>query len=618
MRKALIAIPALVLIGLGLMRWLDGDVDEEIAFSVFLQRVERSPQAFHADGIQIWGTTTRRHAEYRGKWQDGGGFVAAGHLSSPMLEKIRQAGIPYVIKAPSSGAWQRLLIGGLPFVAVLILGFLLMRMLMGGGNAGLLRRLNRSPARRASKDQTKVTFADVAGIDEVRAEFEETIAFLRQPSNFTRLGGRIPKGALMVGPPGTGKTLLARAIAGEAQVPFLSLSGSDFVEMFVGVGASRVRSLFEEAKQLAPCLVFIDEIDAVGRQRGSGIGGGHDEREQTLNQLLVEMDGFEPNTGVLVIAATNRPDVLDPALLRAGRFDRVLVVARPDRAGRTGILQVHTSKTPLSAEVDLDIIARGTPGFVGADLANLVNEAALAAARADREQVGMADLERAKDKVLMGAERRSLVISASDQRAIATHQAGHALVGKLMADSDPVYKVSIVPRGSKLGITQQLPSEDRHNLSATGARDQLTVTMGGRAAEEILLEQVTTSAADDIANATSLARQMVCSWGMSERLGPVAHGSGPRMVVMGRELSEPSRHSQKTAGEIDQEVRRLVREGHDRARRLLRANVDNLKLIADALLEHETISSAEIDLLLAGQKIARPPSTPTVKPALAG
>jgi cell division protease FtsH len=411
MRKSLFAIPALVLIGVGLAHRLGGEAAEEIAFSAFLQKVERSPGAFHADGIQISATETRRHALYRGKWQDGGAFYSSGYLDEPLLDKLRHASLRYQIVAPASGVWRALFIGALPFVAVLILWFLLTRLLMGG-TAGLARRLNRSPARRAAKDQTKVTFADVAGIDEVMAEFQETITFLRHPQKFTRLGGRIPKGALMIGPPGTGKTLLARAIAGEAGVPFLSLSGSDFVEMFVGVGASRVRSLFEEAKQLAPCLVFIDEIDAVGRQRGSGIGGGHDEREQTLNQLLVEMDGFEPNQGVLVIAATNRPDVLDPALLRAGRFDRVLVVARPDRAGRTGILQVHTARTPLSAEVDLDIIARGTPGFVGADLANLVNEAALAAARADRGQVEMADLERAKDKVLMGPERRSMVMSA--------------------------------------------------------------------------------------------------------------------------------------------------------------------------------------------------------------
>ena len=606
-RKALIVAAGLGLIGLALWYGLSGEPEEEVPFSAFLQKVERSPRAFQASGIRISATSTDRgHALFRGAWEGGGAFVSSGYLSGPVLERLEQARLPYQIAAPESGFSQILFTAGLPFLTVLILWLLFTRQLLAG-STGMARRLSRSPARRAAGDQVKVTFADVAGVDEVMAEFQETIAFLREPRKFSRLGGRIPKGALMIGPPGTGKTLLARAIAGEAGVPFLSLSGSDFVEMFVGVGASRVRSLFEEAKELAPCLVFIDEIDAVGRQRGSGIGGGHDEREQTLNQLLVEMDGFEPNQGVLVIAATNRPDVLDPALLRPGRFDRLLVVARPDRAGRAGILRVHTMKVPLSEDVDLDTIARGTAGFVGADLANLVNEAALAAAHADHERVEMADLDRAKDKVLMGPERRSMVISGADQRAIATHQAGHALVGKLMIDSDPIYKVTIVPRGTKLGVTQQLPSEERLNLSATGARDQLTVTMGGRAAEEIVLGQVTTSATDDIVSATTLARQMVCDWGMSERLGPVSHGSGSRVVFLGREISEKSRHSQKTAGEIDGEVRRLVSEGHARASRLLRANLDKLKLIVDALLEHETISSADIDLLLAGKTLDRLP-----------
>jgi cell division protease FtsH len=612
---ALIVVPALLLIGFSATHWLGSEPpEEEIPFSAFLQKVESSPRAFDDGGIEIATSGMGHPAVFRGTWRAGGFFFATGYLDEPLLAKLGRAGLRYQILAPPSGTWQRLLISALPLLLVVIVVLLFARQMMSG-NLGMARRLNRSPARRAGKDQTKVTFADVAGIDEVLAEFQETIEFLRHPKKFTRLGGRIPKGALMVGPPGTGKTLLARAIAGEADVPFLSLSGSDFVEMFVGVGASRVRSLFEEAKQLAPCLVFIDEIDAVGRQRGRGIGGGHDEREHTLNQLLVEMDGFEPNQGVLVLAATNRPDVLDPALVRPGRFDRLLVVPRPDRAGRAGILRVHTLKTPLSDDVDLEVIARGTPGMVGADLANLVNESALAAARANRERLEMADFERAKDKILMGPERRSMVIRPADQRAIATHQAGHALVGKLMVDSDPIYKVSIIPRGSKLGVTQQLPSEDRHNLSATGARDQLTVAMGGRAAEEIVLGHVTTSAIDDIATATSLARQMVCAWGMSERLGPVAHGSGPRMVLLGREMSDPSRHSQKTAGAIDQEVRRLVAESYARASRLVRANLDKLKLIADALMEHETISNADIDQLFAGNPLSRPVFHPVPDPA---
>ncbi len=606
MGKIAIAVLLLAVVGTGLWYGQRDPEVGEIPFSTFLLELDRSPPAFR-NGIEIVASDTRHHAVFRGSWQDERGpFLSRGYLDQPVLDRLARAQLGYQVTAPPGRGWLGTFTTIVPMLVFLVLIFLLIRTVMGGG-MGMARRLSRSPARRSSPDDRKVTFADVAGIDEVLGEFQETIAFLRNPQKFTRLGGRIPKGALMVGPPGTGKTLLARAIAGEAGVPFLSLSGSDFVEMFVGVGASRVRSLFEEAKKLAPCLVFIDEIDAVGRQRGSGVGGGHDEREHTLNQLLVEMDGFEPNGGVLVLAATNRPDVLDPALLRPGRFDRTLVVSRPDRAGRAGILQVHTLKTPLSDQVDLEIIARGTPGFVGADLANLVNEAALAAARADRTQIEMSDLERAKDKVLLGPERRSMVISPADQRAIAVHQAGHALVGKLMTDSDPVYKVTVIPRGSKLGLTQQQPVEDRWSLSATGARDQLTVAMGGRAAEEIVLGQVTTSAADDIVTATDLARQMVCAWGMSERLGPVSHAGGSRSVFLGREMTERSPHSEKTAGEIDREVRRLVGEGQARARHLVRTNLDKLKLITDALLEHETISSAEIDLLFAGEPIPHKP-----------
>jgi cell division protease FtsH len=609
-RWSLIALIALVMIGFLVSNWPEGESEQEIPFSAFVLKLERTPSEFHPEGISIRPSGRPHQALFRGHWRSGGAFFTQGYLDSAVLEKLRSAQLSYQILAPPSGTLKDLLIGALPLLMVLVVCALLLRQLLRG-NLDLARRLNRSPARRSTGERARVTFADVAGIDEVMAEFQEVIAFLRHPKKFTGLGGRIPKGALMVGPPGTGKTLLARAIAGEAEVPFLSLSGSEFVEMFVGVGASRVRSLFAEARQLAPCLIFIDEIDAVGRQRGSGIGGGHDEREHTLNQLLVEMDGIEDNQGVLIIAATNRPDVLDPALLRPGRFDRLLVVAPPDRGGRAGILKLHTLRTPLADDVDLEVIARGTPGLVGADLANLVNEAALAAARGNRDRLDMADLEAAKDKVLLGRERRSMVVSPADQQAIATHQAGHALIGKLMVESDPIYKVSMIPRGSKLGVTQQLPTEDSRNLSAAGARDQLTVAMGGRAAEEIVLGQITTSAADDIEKATSLARQMVCAWGMSERLGPVAHGQGRRMVLMGRELGEPAaRHSQHTAGAIDEEVRRLVGEGQARARHLVRTNLDKLKLITDALLEHETISGAEIDLLFAGGKIDRPRSRP--------
>jgi cell division protease FtsH len=493
----------------------------------------------------------------------------------------------------------------LPMLFLFVIFIFFMRQLQAGG--GKAMSFGKSKAKLLSDHQNKITFKDVAGIEEAKDEVEEIISFLKDPKKFTRLGGRIPKGVLMMGPPGTGKTLLARAIAGEAGVPFFSISGSDFVEMFVGVGASRVRDLFEQGKKNAPCIIFIDEIDAVGRHRGAGLGGGHDEREQTLNQLLVEMDGFESNDGVILIAATNRPDVLDPALLRPGRFDRRIVVPRPDVKGRLGILQVHTKKTPLGPNVDLEVIAKGTPGFSGADLENLVNEAALLAARRDKDKLEMADFEMAKDKVLMGTERRSMIISEREKRTTAYHEAGHALVARMLPGADPVHKVTIIPRGRALGVTQQLPPEDRLNMSKEFAQNQIAILMGGRLAEEIIFGQITTGAGNDIEVASDLARRMTCEWGMSEKMGPLAFGKPEGEVFLGRELSRSNNYSESTAQEIDGEVRRVVFENYERAKQVILANLDKLKAIAEALLEYETIDTADIDVLMGGGKIDRPP-----------
>jgi cell division protease FtsH len=465
----------------------------------------------------------------------------------------------------------------------------------------------KSKAKLMTEHHNKITFADVAGIDESKDELEEIISFLKDPKKFTKLGGRIPKGVLLMGPPGTGKTLLARAVAGEAGVPFFSISGSDFVEMFVGVGASRVRDLFEQGKKNAPCIIFIDEIDAVGRHRGAGLGGGHDEREQTLNQLLVEMDGFESNEGVILIAATNRPDVLDPALLRPGRFDRRIVVPRPDLNGRLGILKVHTKKTPLDATVDLLQIARGTPGFSGADIENLVNEAALFAARRNREKVALDDFEYAKDKVIMGTERRSMIISEREKRTTAIHEAGHAIVAKILPGTDPLHKVTIIPRGRALGLTQQLPQEDRLNINQEFALNQIAILMGGRIAEEITFNQKTTGAGNDIEQATHLARSMVCEWGMSEKLGPLAFGKKEGEVFLGREMGSVQTYSEQTARDIDAEVRRIVTEQYERAKRVLVENQTVVNRLADALIEYETLDAADIDVVVSGGAIARPP-----------
>ena len=506
-------------------------------------------------------------------------------------------------KEDGSPFWSGAIVTILPMVFLLVMFYLFMRQLQAGG--GKAMSFGKSRARLLSESQNKITFADVAGINEAKDELEEIIAFLKDPKKFQKLGGRIPKGVLMMGPPGTGKTLLAKAIAGEAGVPFFSISGSDFVEMFVGVGASRVRDLFEQGKKHAPCIIFIDEIDAVGRHRGAGLGGGHDEREQTLNQLLVEMDGFESNEGVIIIAATNRPDVLDPAILRPGRFDRRIVVNRPDVRGREGILQVHTKKVPLGTDVDLDIIARGTPGFVGADLENLVNEAALLAARQDKDVVSMVDFEMAKDKVLMGAERRSMVISDEEKKTTAYHEAGHALVAKLLAkNTDPVHKVTIIPRGPALGITQQLPKEDRLSMSRDFAKARLAVLMGGRVAEEIVFGQFTTGAGNDIKQASNLARRMVTEFGMSDIIGPISYASDEESVFLGRDFTSRSRsYSETIANQIDDEVRKFVFEGNTEARRLLDENRETLEKLAVALLERETLDAEEVDAIVEGREL---------------
>jgi cell division protease FtsH len=489
------------------------------------------------------------------------------------------------------------------FPMLLLIGvwIFFMRQMQGGGGKAL--SFGRSRARLINQDTQRVTFQDVAGVDEAKEELSEIVQFLSDPKKFTRLGGRIPKGVLLVGSPGTGKTLLARAVAGEAGVPFFSISGSDFVEMFVGVGAARVRDLFVQGKKNAPCLIFIDEIDAVGRQRGAGLGGGHDEREQTLNQLLVEMDGFESNEGVILIAATNRPDVLDPALLRPGRFDRQVVVPTPDVRGRKRILEVHTRRTPIDNTVDLDVLAKGTPGFSGADLENLVNEAALSAAKLNRDRVVMADFEMAKDKVLMGKERRSLILSDEEKRTTAYHEAGHALVAKLIEGSDPVHKVSIIPRGRALGVTMQLPEDDRHTYSKKYLLNSIVMLMGGRVAEEVVLDQLTTGAGNDIERATGTARKMVCKWGMSERLGPLSYGEKDEEIFLGRDMVAHKNFSEDTSRQIDAEVRDIVEKCHARAKDLLSGNIEMLHAIAKALLERETISGADIDLLMNGQEL---------------
>src|SRR5271154_7187627 len=523
------------------------------------------------------------------------------NLDDAMLAK----GVDIHYNKEAGGGWVSILINAIPFVLLLAFWIFMMRQMQSGGNKAL--SFGKSRARLHSSQQKKVTFKDVAGVEEAKEELAEIIEFLREPQKFQKLGGRIPKGVLLIGPPGTGKTLLARAIAGEANVPFFSISGSDFVEMFVGVGASRVRDLFEQGKKNAPCIVFIDEIDAVGRHRGAGLGGGHDEREQTLNQLLVEMDGFESNEGVILVAATNRPDVLDPALLRPGRFDRRVVVGRPDVLGREAILKVHTKKIPLGDDVDLSVLARGTPGLAGADLANLVNEAALNAARQNRKVVMQIDFELAKDKILMGAERKSMILSDSEKRTTAYHEAGHALVASCLPDADPLHKVTIIPRGMALGVTMQLPIDDKHNYSKVYCEDQLAIMMGGRIAEEIYLNQMTTGAGNDIERATEMARKMVCEWGMSE-LGPLSFGKKEEQIFLGREISQHRDYSEETAIRIDEEVKRIISTAYSRARAIIEQNSKAMVVIAEALLEREVLDGAEVKKLLDGGEL--PPMSP--------
>ncbi|ACS79855.1 ATP-dependent zinc metalloprotease FtsH [Maridesulfovibrio salexigens] len=544
-------------------------------------------------------------------------FVTFNPDDPALVQHLLKNKIEVVAEPEEEAPWyMTLFISWFPMLLLVGVWIFFMRQMQGGGGGrGGAMSFGRSRARMINEETARVTFEDVAGVDEAKEELSEVVQFLSEPKKFTRLGGRIPKGVLLVGPPGTGKTLLARAVAGEAGVPFFSISGSDFVEMFVGVGASRVRDLFSQGKKNAPCLIFIDEIDAVGRQRGAGLGGGHDEREQTLNQLLVEMDGFESNEGVILIAATNRPDVLDPALLRPGRFDRQVVVPTPDVQGRAHILKVHTRKTPLAGEIDLDVIARGTPGFSGADLENLVNEAALYAAKNNQDYVKMVDFEEAKDKVLMGRERRSLILTDEEKKTTAYHEAGHALIAKLLDNCDPVHKVTIIPRGRALGVTQQLPVDDRHNYNKAYLEDTLVMLLGGRVAEELILDQVTTGASNDIERATKMARSMVCQWGMSEKLGPMTFGESQDQVFLGKELVQHKDFSEDTSRLIDSEVRRIIDTAYETANRLLSENEDMLHKVSDALLDRETISGDDIDTLMEGGELAPVETVAQTKPS---
>ncbi len=560
---------------------------ENVSFSDFSESVNSN---------QI-SSVTIQGKNISGTYKDGREFKTYAPDDPDLVKTMQQHSVKISAKPDDeSGIWQSIFVSWFPMLLLIGVWIFFMRQMQAGGGKALA--FGKSRARMATGKENKVTFQDVAGIEEAKGELEEIIEFLRDAKKFTKLGGRIPKGVLLVGQPGTGKTLLARAIAGEANVPFFSISGSDFVEMFVGVGASRVRDLFNQGKKSAPCIIFIDEIDAVGRHRGAGLGGGHDEREQTLNQLLVEMDGFESNGGVIVISATNRPDVLDPALLRPGRFDRQIVVPIPDVKGREDILGVHTKKTVLSKTIDLSVIARGTPGFSGADLANLVNEAALIAAKKDKTEIEIADLEEAKDKVLMGVERRSMIISYEERRNTAYHEGGHALVAKMIPNSDPIHKVTIIPRGRALGLTQQLPIDERHTYSKEYLLDNITILLGGRAAEEIVLNHQTTGAGNDIERATEIARKMICEWGMSEILGPLNYGRKEEPVFLGKEMQRQRDFSETTANEIDAELKSVVTACFEKARSLLLNNIDALHTIATKLLEKEVLDGQEIDDIL--------------------
>jgi cell division protease FtsH len=587
-----------VLVAVGFVLWkmiatgTNGAKEAEPAYSDFMTSVAQN----NVQEVTIEGT------QARGKYRNGQSFHLVVPTNNPEMWKALDANkVKYSLRDTQGANWLMMLIQFSPLLLIGVLWFIMIRQMQTGGNKAL--SFGKSRARLLSMQQKKVTFKDVAGVDEAKEELREIIEFLREAQKFQKLGGRIPKGVLLVGHPGTGKTLLARAVAGEANVPFFSISGSDFVEMFVGVGASRVRDLFEQGKKNAPCIIFIDEIDAVGRHRGAGLGGGHDEREQTLNQLLVEMDGFESNEGVILIAATNRPDVLDPALLRPGRFDRRVVVPLPDVRGREEILRVHTRKIPLADDVDLSILARGSPGFSGAELSNMVNEAALNAARNNRKSVLMYDFELAKDKVLMGAERKSMLLTDEEKKVTAYHEAGHAIVAALMPHADPLHKVTIIPRGMALGVTMQLPETDKHNYTLDYLETKIAVMMGGRLAEEIFLNQMSTGAGSDIESATELSRKMVCEWGMS-KLGPLTFGKKEEQIFLGRELAQHRDFSEETAKEIDSEVRRLVGKGYENAKKIILENKDTLIRIAEALLDREVLDANELKMVMEGKQLA--------------
>jgi cell division protease FtsH len=590
-----------VLVAVGFVLWkmiatgTNGAKETEPAYSDFMTDVSQG---------NVQEVVIENNNQARGKYRNAksGQFHLVVPANNPeMLKALDTNKVKVTFRDTQGANWLMMLIQFSPLLLIGVLWFIMIRQMQTGGNKAL--SFGKSRARLLSMQQKKVTFKDVAGVDEAKEELREIIEFLREAQKFQKLGGRIPKGVLLVGHPGTGKTLLARAVAGEANVPFFSISGSDFVEMFVGVGASRVRDLFEQGKKNAPCIIFIDEIDAVGRHRGAGLGGGHDEREQTLNQLLVEMDGFESNEGVILIAATNRPDVLDPALLRPGRFDRRVVVPLPDVRGREEILRVHTRKIPLADDVDLSILARGSPGFSGAELSNMVNEAALNAARNNRKSVLMFDFELAKDKVLMGAERKSMLLTDEEKKVTAYHEAGHAIVAALMPHADPLHKVTIIPRGMALGVTMQLPETDKHNYTLDYLETKIAVMMGGRLAEEIFLNQMSTGAGSDIESATELSRKMVCEWGMS-KLGPLTFGKKEEQIFLGRELAQHRDFSEDTAKEIDSEVRRLVNKGYENAKKVIVENKDTLVRIAEALLDREVLDANELKMVMEGKQLA--------------
>jgi cell division protease FtsH len=581
--------------------------DRSVSFSEFMSWVDSGQVArVTITGSEISGIT-KANENFR---------TFAPTQYEGLANRLIERSVIVQAKEPTASPWASLLYSWAPVLLMIGFWIFFMRQMQSGGNKAL--SFGKSKAKLSSSSQKKATFKDVAGVDEAKEELLEIIEFLKEPQKFQKLGGRIPKGVLLMGAPGTGKTLLARAVAGEANVPFFSISGSDFVEMFVGVGASRVRDLFEQGKKNAPCIVFIDEIDAVGRHRGAGLGGGHDEREQTLNQLLVEMDGFESNEGVILVAATNRPDVLDPALLRPGRFDRRIVVNRPDVKGREGILVVHTKKIPMNDDVDVSVLARGTSGFCGADLANLVNEAALNAARYNQKTVRMLDFEFAKDKVLMGTERRSMIISDHEKRVTAIHEAGHALLTVLLPNADPIHKVTIIPRGMALGLTQQLPVDEKHNYSREYLSDQIAILLGGRIAEEITLGSVTTGAGNDFERVTELARRMVCEWGMSDAMGPLTFGKKEEQIFLGREIAQHQDYSEDTAVKIDQEVKRLVVANYERSETLLTENKAFLMQIADALLSHEVLDGEQVKKIVNGEPFDEPAIVAHSAPAAAG